>query len=233
MQLADLGSSSMIMDMASTFAGTPLFMAPEMLNKETHNVQTDIYSLGCLAYMLCMLKHPFMGTDVVDLHTKIAAGTDFQEIPSYMFSSELIYLVCRMLSRDVARRPTADEICNPQGWLFKSCMEDADHFHGHGRAFQQEMAARKSKAPTGQALHAAEQLFVHQIPKNTNITSFILHDSAGSSISPVAGDRQRFVHLPDAEYTTKSKLRITDIQAPKNVPTRLKHRSTHIQSPQC
>ena len=55
------------MDLGSTFAGTPLYMAPEMLNGHTYKVNGDMYSLGCLLYMLCTNDTPYTANNIDEL----------------------------------------------------------------------------------------------------------------------------------------------------------------------
>lgn len=38
---------------------TPLYMSPELMQGTAYDSKTDIWSLGCLLYELCALKHPF------------------------------------------------------------------------------------------------------------------------------------------------------------------------------
>eukprot|EP00959_Pyramimonas_sp_CCMP1952_P293233 6132946-Pyramimonas_sp.AAC.1 len=51
----------------NTMAGTPLFMPPEMLNGQSYQLNGDVYSLGCLLYMLCMHKTPYEANCMEDL----------------------------------------------------------------------------------------------------------------------------------------------------------------------
>ena len=49
------------------FAGTPVYMAPEVLKGHTASVQSDLYSLGVLLYFLVTAEYPHSGTSVLDL----------------------------------------------------------------------------------------------------------------------------------------------------------------------
>lgn len=42
-------------------AGTPLNMAPEMLNGQQYGAKVDIWSLGTILYQMLVGKHPFNG----------------------------------------------------------------------------------------------------------------------------------------------------------------------------
>lgn len=39
--------------------GTPLYMSPETLQGQGHEMVSDIWSLGCVLYELAMLTSPF------------------------------------------------------------------------------------------------------------------------------------------------------------------------------
>ena len=41
--------------------GTPLYMSPETLKGQGHELVSDIWSLGCVLYELAMLTSPFAG----------------------------------------------------------------------------------------------------------------------------------------------------------------------------
>jgi NIMA (never in mitosis gene a)-related kinase len=42
-----------------TQTGTPYYASPEVWNEEPYNYKSDIWSLGCVLYEMCMLKPPF------------------------------------------------------------------------------------------------------------------------------------------------------------------------------
>lgn len=41
--------------------GTPLYMSPETLKGQGHDMGSDIWSLGCVLYELAQLESPFAG----------------------------------------------------------------------------------------------------------------------------------------------------------------------------
>ncbi|CAM9448298.1 unnamed protein product [Hapterophycus canaliculatus] len=47
--------------LAMSQVGTPLYMSPETLKGQGHDMVSDIWSLGCVLYELAMLKSPFAG----------------------------------------------------------------------------------------------------------------------------------------------------------------------------
>jgi serine/threonine protein kinase len=56
----------------STIIGTPLYMAPEMLNGEYYGKSIDIWGLGCILYEMIEGQPPFMySNNMVNLYKKI------------------------------------------------------------------------------------------------------------------------------------------------------------------
>lgn len=68
-KIADLGFSRELMfeDMSETICGTPLIMAPEVLNGIRYNHKADVWSLGILFFELITGFTPFTGRDREDL----------------------------------------------------------------------------------------------------------------------------------------------------------------------
>ena len=61
-KIGDLGVAK-ILDNIENFAtskvGTPYYLSPEVCEDRPYNNKSDIWSLGCILYELCTLKHPF------------------------------------------------------------------------------------------------------------------------------------------------------------------------------
>lgn len=69
-KIADFGFSKLLgtnADMASTMLGSPLNMAPEVLNNQEYNSKADIWSIGTCFYELLFGKPPFMAASMVEL----------------------------------------------------------------------------------------------------------------------------------------------------------------------
>ena len=49
-KLCDLGISKREADIMMTMAGTPMYMAPEVLNEKQYNRSVDIFSLGLIVW---------------------------------------------------------------------------------------------------------------------------------------------------------------------------------------
>jgi len=63
-----------------TQCGTPLYMAPQILNKQLYNYKADIWALGVIFYELIVGTHPFTAKTLKDLRENIKEGV--YEFPS-------------------------------------------------------------------------------------------------------------------------------------------------------
>jgi serine/threonine protein kinase len=61
-------------DSASGLAGTPLYMAPEVLNGKEASVGSDIYSVGVLLYHLVTGSYPVHGNSVQEIRARHSLG---------------------------------------------------------------------------------------------------------------------------------------------------------------
>ncbi|XP_071304478.1 serine/threonine-protein kinase Nek3 isoform X3 [Agelaius tricolor] len=104
----------------------------------------DIWSLGCILYELCTLKHPFQANSWKHLILKICKGS-YDPLPS-QYSYELHYLIKQMFKRNPQNRPSASTIlargCLTK--LVKNCLpsEIANEF---------EQIVKETKKPKGNA----------------------------------------------------------------------------------
>lgn len=100
-KLGDFGIARILSnttDMAATVVGTPYYLSPEIVQSNSYNYKTDIWSLGVLLYELCALKPPFNGKTIHMLAIQIVTGK-YMPLPSG-YSKELNDLVARLLTVD-------------------------------------------------------------------------------------------------------------------------------------
>ncbi len=76
-KIADLGFARKLQEdeLARTGCGTPLLMAPEVLQGQMYNHKADVWSIGCLFYELLTGFMPFFGTSHADLRNNLNKGT--------------------------------------------------------------------------------------------------------------------------------------------------------------
>ena len=61
-KIGDLGVArelNQTANMAHTVVGTPYYLSPELCEEKPYNNKSDIWSLGCVLYEMCTLRHPF------------------------------------------------------------------------------------------------------------------------------------------------------------------------------
>ena len=87
-------------------AGTPLYMSPEAADGLPAAPSMDIYSLGAMLYEMCCGVPPFTGapTALLKSHMMMNPGRP-EGVPDVLWD-----LIGRMMSKDPAARPTADQV---------------------------------------------------------------------------------------------------------------------------
>ena len=109
LKLGDLNVSIIAkMGMAKTRTGTPYYCSPEIWKDLPYDYKSDIWSMGCIIYELCMLRPPFRGTSLKELCLNVIRGHYLPVINYY--SEDLRKIISRMLVVDPKKRATIDEI---------------------------------------------------------------------------------------------------------------------------
>ncbi|CAH1250543.1 serine/threonine-protein kinase 33-like isoform X5 [Branchiostoma lanceolatum] len=101
------GSDSMMQDVC----GTPIYMAPEVLNNHDYSQQCDVWSIGVIMYMLLAGHPPFFAKEEEKLYDLIKKGElDFSEPVWEDISEDAKSILSSMLRVDPAHRLTASQI---------------------------------------------------------------------------------------------------------------------------
>ncbi len=117
-KVTDFGLSKNITkhDLFNTICGSPFYMAPELLNQQTHDQQTDIWSLGIILYEFVYGIHPFKSCyNIIDLKEKVnETEINFASITSanIIINQECINLMRLLLSRNLTNRIKLHDILN-------------------------------------------------------------------------------------------------------------------------
>jgi serine/threonine protein kinase len=61
-------------NLTSTFAGTPLYMAPEVVGGKNYDFKADVWSVGTLLFQLLTGSFPFKGNNLEQLKQNISLG---------------------------------------------------------------------------------------------------------------------------------------------------------------
>nr|XP_025041363.1 serine/threonine-protein kinase Nek5 [Pelodiscus sinensis] len=110
-KLGDFGIARMLnntMELARTCVGTPYYLSPEICENRPYNNKTDIWSLGCVLYELCTLKHPFEGNSLHQLVLKICRGHFVPVSPKYSY--DLRILISQLFKISPRDRPSINSI---------------------------------------------------------------------------------------------------------------------------
>ena len=117
--LADFGFTSKVpTDGLKTRCGTPAFVAPEIIIGKPYDTQVDMWSAGCLLYMLIGGYPPFQDESHRGLFRKIRAA-DFTFHDKYWsnVSMEAKKLISQLLTVDCAFRLSAKQALGMSAWL--------------------------------------------------------------------------------------------------------------------
>jgi len=83
----------------NTFAGTPEYVAPEIILDRGHDRAVDYWALGILVYELLVGKTPFRGVNQIKIYQQILSGIDVIHMPSRIPKSaqHLVRHLCKQL----------------------------------------------------------------------------------------------------------------------------------------
>ena len=100
MKLCDFG----LVNSKVTQAGTPCYMAPELLDNKTFNKSVDSYAFGVLLGELHTKEIPFNMINVMDIRDRVING-DRPRAPTFGCSPRMIKLIKECWAQDSADRP--------------------------------------------------------------------------------------------------------------------------------
>uniref|UniRef100_A0A8C7ZFM7 Serine/threonine-protein kinase PLK n=1 Tax=Oryzias sinensis TaxID=183150 RepID=A0A8C7ZFM7_9TELE len=117
-----------------TICGTPNYLSPEVLNKQGHGCESDIWALGCVMYTMLLGRPPFETTNLKETYKCIREAR--YSLPSSL-SPQAKQLISNLLAKTPEDRPNLDHILRhdffTQGFsperLPVSCCHSAPDFH--------------------------------------------------------------------------------------------------------
>ncbi|XP_061279358.1 inactive serine/threonine-protein kinase PLK5 isoform X1 [Bos javanicus] len=87
--------------------GTPNFLAPEVVSRNGHSCQSDIWALGCIMYMVLTGVPPFVAAPLSEMYQNIRDGR-YPE-PAHL-SANARRLIARLLAPNPVERPSLDHL---------------------------------------------------------------------------------------------------------------------------
>ena len=110
-------------DLLSTFCGSPLYMAPEIIKNKKYNNQSDIWSLGVVLYELICKIHPYYCSDKEELWELVKNDQitiDFNIINNDIYRS----IIKNMLITNLSKRIKWSEIHDMELENKEPCLDD-------------------------------------------------------------------------------------------------------------
>ena len=90
--------------------GTPFFVSPEILMRQSYDEMSDMWSVGCIVYLLLGGNLPFMGRTQKELFRKIVVGKyDFPDDCWEGVSGDAKDLITKLLVTNPDERMTAQQ----------------------------------------------------------------------------------------------------------------------------
>ncbi|KAI3474134.1 hypothetical protein Pfo_028922 [Paulownia fortunei] len=135
LKIADFGFARSLQPrgLAETLCGSPLYMAPEIMQLQKYDAKADLWSVGAILFQLVTGKTPFTGSNQIQLLQNIIKSTELQFPPEAKdLNPHCIDLCKKLLRRNPVERLTFEEFFNhpylsqrqPVEFFSKSSQED-------------------------------------------------------------------------------------------------------------
>ncbi|KAA6390615.1 MAG: putative G2-specific protein kinase nimA [Streblomastix strix] len=140
-KVGDLGVAKILNSseaLARTSIGTPYYISPEIYDHLPYGPKSDVWSLGCVLYELCMLTRPFEGSSLPSLSRGVRQGK-YKPIPS-IYSKQMRGIVDACLQVDPKQRPTVAQILSQP-----MCMEKVASLHIDNLTLMKKLREEREK----------------------------------------------------------------------------------------
>jgi serine/threonine protein kinase len=97
-----------------TVAGSPFYMAPEMVAEDGYDAAVDVWAVGCCVLSLCLppdVRRRVGLKSVVALQPQDVREKAFEALAAAGYSAALVAFARGCLTADATKRPTAGELC--------------------------------------------------------------------------------------------------------------------------
>jgi serine/threonine protein kinase len=107
-KIGDFGLATRLgQEKKGTICGTPNYISPEVLNKEGHGFQADVWALGCVMYALLVGQPPFETSTLKETYSRIAEN--HYTVPDSL-SRGAGHLIKKLLHPNPKHRPSLPTI---------------------------------------------------------------------------------------------------------------------------
>lgn len=100
--IAHINRTDLTQTMPMGFVGSPRYMSPEQIQEDTITSQTDLFSLGVVAYELLTGRHPFGGESFSRLIHRVV---NEEPIPFSTYRGDLPPILERIIFKALEKRP--------------------------------------------------------------------------------------------------------------------------------
>ncbi|XP_058212890.1 serine/threonine-protein kinase ATG1c-like isoform X2 [Rhododendron vialii] len=115
LKIADFGFARSLEPkvLAETLCGSPLYMAPEIMQLQKYDAKADLWSVGAILFQLATGKTPFTGNNQMQLLRNIMKSTELHFPPQRKnLSSDCMDLCQKLLRANPVERLTFEEFFN-------------------------------------------------------------------------------------------------------------------------
>ncbi|KAK1651216.1 hypothetical protein QYE76_069021 [Lolium multiflorum] len=114
LKIADFGFAKFLepSGLAETLCGSPLYMAPEVMQAHKYDAKADLWSVGIILYQLVTGSPPFNGDNQIQLMKNILKSGQLLFPPGCELSHECIDLCRKLLRINSVERLTVEEFVN-------------------------------------------------------------------------------------------------------------------------
>lgn len=113
-KIADFGFSKKLKNKSQvnkTICGTPLYMAPQVVQKSTYSYKADIWSIGCILFELLNGQTPFHARNRADFEGRVEASNyNFKDSVKANLTLETIFFLCQCLQHNEDERKCVTEL---------------------------------------------------------------------------------------------------------------------------
>jgi calcium/calmodulin-dependent protein kinase I len=181
-KLADFGFAARVHRPKSLTkqCGTPFFVAPEILTRRPYDQQSDMWSVGCIVFLLISGSLPFVGRSQKELFRRIVAGKfEFKDDDWKGVSDDAKDMVQKLLTLNPDQRLTAKKaLLHP--WLKVS----ADRLSKNGLdSTSQRLKTFNAKMKLRSVMIAVDTISLLQRMSGMSLRNFNVTGSSASSSS--------------------------------------------------
>jgi serine/threonine protein kinase len=112
--------------MISTICGSPMYMAPEILDKKKYSIKSDLWSVGIILYQMLYGKVPFKSRNIISLTVEIHKNNINYKC-DYPISILCINLLTSLMTIDPDKRITWDTFFKHEWFQHDDILQDQNN----------------------------------------------------------------------------------------------------------